>query len=852
MLISRSRLCRGPARAGWSAAAIALVLATGFFAPQAQAQAPPHRYDVNLPADTLAEALKQLRTQTDSLIVFSPQQLDGARITGLSGSFTVAEALAELLKQTDFTVKLDERGTIIVLPAQHPVPSETAATTISSRPPPTPIEEITVTAEKREELAKDVPASISALTGSTLSDRGLNGIDQYGSYVPGLQLLSNQRGFGQIVLRGITTGTTQPTASVGSYIDDVPYGSSTAFGGGNLVIADIDPFDVQRIEIARGPQGTLYGAGTLAGLVKFVTNPPTLGSWEGRGEIDAGGTEGGGFDQAAKVMSNIPLGDRTAVRVDLYERRDSGYIDDVGTGNPDENYSDVRGGRISILTKPTDDLSVRLTSLYQERYVGGTPAVDINPATFQPAFGPFEQSRLLRESASQQYQLHDLKLDWDLGFADLVSSTSYGRSLAHATTDDTKNLSSELQLIDQIFGGVTLPGPPVVSFPTSFTTDKFTEEFRLASPQSRDFNWLAGTFYTYEWSNARSSLLASSPNLTLPAIVATPFQEEEPSRFREYAVFGDVDYYFGPDIDLTAGARWSRNRQSFEEISTGLLDNLSNPHQQVTSLGASAGNSWTFRVAPRWRVTDEVTTYMEASSGYRPGGQNIPLPQGLQTSQNVATSFGADTLWNYEIGVKSELFDKRLSFDADAFIIDWRNIQLQSNTAIAPIVTNGGAASSKGFEYEANYRPIDGVVLGLAGAYTYAVLTADTPSSIGGLKGNPLPTVPRWSGAFTADYTFPAFGVLDGLIGGSYRFTGARDSAFPNGTVPNVPLPAYGQLDLRTGVAIDNSTVTLFVDNLLNQRGAVDIQSTPTPPNAPVHETVIRPLAIGLQITTAF
>ncbi len=851
MLISRSRLCRSPARAGWSAAAIALAIATGFLAPQAQAQLPPHRYDINLPPATLAEALKQLRTQTDSLIVFSPQQLDGARITGLTGSYTVAEALAELLKQTDFTVKLDERGTIIVLPAQHAAPIEAAAPVLSSRPPPTPIEEITVTAEKREELAKDVPASISALTGSTLSQRGLNGIDDYGSYVPGLELLSNQRGFGQIVLRGITTGTTQPTASVGTYIDDVPYGSSTAFGGGNLVIADIDPFDVQRIEIARGPQGTLYGAGTLAGLVKFVTTPPKLDSWESQGELDAGGTKGGGLDQAAKIETNVPLGDRTALRLDLYERRDSGYIDDVGTDNPDENFSDVRGGRISILSKPTDDLTIRFTSLFQERYVGGTPAIDINPLTTDPLFGDFGQSRVLRETASQQYQLHDLKLDWDLGFGDLVSSTSYGRSLAHANTDYTQLLGHELQVIDESALGIVLPGPPVVNFPTSFTTDKFTEELRLASPQSRDFNWLFGTFYTYEWSNARSSVLASLPNLTLPAVAAVPFQEEEPSRFREYAAFGDIDYYFTPDLDLTAGARWSRNRQSFEDISTGALNTLGNPGGVLTSLGASAGSSWTFRAAPRWRVSDEVTTYLEVSSGYRPGGQNVPLPQGLPgTPSATAGGYGADTLWNYEIGMKSEFFDKRLSFDADAFIIDWRNIQLQSFTSIEPVLTNGGAATSKGFEYEANYRPLDGLVLGLAGAYTYAVLTSDTPFAVGGVKGNTLPTVPRWSGAFTADYTFPAFGVLDGMVGGSYRFTGARNSAFPTSlSTPNIPLPAYGQLDLRTGIAVDDTTITLFVDNVLDARGAVDIQDFPT---STLHETVIRPLSFGLQLTTAF
>jgi iron complex outermembrane recepter protein len=146
-------------------------------------------------------------------------------------------------------------------------------------------------------------------------------------------------------------------------------------------------------------------------------------------------------------------------------------------------------------------------------------------------------------------------------------------------------------------------------------------------------------------------------------------------------------------------------------------------------------------------------------------------------------------------------------------------------------------------------------VLSLAGAYTYAVLTADTPSDVGGLKGNALPTVPRWSGAFTADYTFPAFGVLDGMIGGSYRFVGARNSSFPNdqgGGVPDVRLPSYGELDLRTGVAIDDTAITLFVDNVTNARGAVDIQNAPTPPNAPVHETLIRPMSIGLQITTAF
>jgi outer membrane receptor protein involved in Fe transport len=830
--------------------AIAIVAAAGICTSQAQVQG--QKFDLSVPPNTLIEALKLLRTQTESQIVYSPQQLDGARTAGLSGSFTVLEALTELLKQTSFTFKINGQGTIVVEPATapnaviEPIPPATPL-----RAAPTPIEEITVTAEKREEAAKDVPESVSALTGSTLSQLGLNDIDDYGTYVPGLVLLSNQRGFGQVVLRGITTGTTQPTASVGTYIDDVPYGSSTAFAGGNLVIADIDPFDIQRIEIDRGPQGTLYGAGTLAGLLKYVTTPPKLGISESEGEVDGGGTEGGGLDEATKILTNVPLGDRAALRLDLYQRRDSGYIDDIGTGNKDENFSEVRGGRISLLVQPDSDLSIRFLSLYQERHVGGTPAVDVNPETLQPVFGDLEQSREVRETASQQYQLHDINVSWDLGPAALTSSTSYSRSIAHAETDDSAALGPVVQtLSDELFQ--FLPNTPAIALPNSFTTSKFTEEVRLASPQNHSLEWLVGSFYTYEWSNARESLEATLPNVTLPAAVAQPFAEEEPSRFREFAGFGDLDYYFTPTIDVTAGARWSRNRQSFDQTASGLLNNIVDPGQLSSNLGASAGSSWTFRLAPRWRITDEVTAYAEASSGYRPGGPNVPRPNTLISSGQSPDGFAADTLINYEFGLKSEMFDKRLSFDADAFLINWRNIQLQTVTSGFAVEANGGSATSRGVEYEASYHPLDGVILSLSGAYIDAVLNSNAPI-IGGLRGNALPTVPRWSGAATIDYTFPAIGAVDGAVGASYRLVGTRDTSFDQDIeTPNLHLPAYGEVDLRAGLAVDDSTINLFVDNLLNERGAVDIQESVATPGSPARLAVIRPLAVGLQITTRF
>ncbi|MGB8841130.1 MAG: TonB-dependent receptor [Aliidongia sp.] len=823
-----------------SAAALGILFSTS-------ANADEPKFDLALPADMLIAALKQLRAQTDSQIVYSPLQLDGAVTAGLAGTFTLSEALTLLLKDTNFTFKHDERGTIVIAPALA-VTADAATTepAPAARPASLSIEEITVTAEKREEAAKDVPASVSALTGNMLSELGLNGIDDYGSYVPGLIVLSNQRGFGQVVLRGITTGTNQPTASVGTYIDDVPYGSSTAFAGGNLVIADIDPFDIERIEVDRGPQGTLYGAGTLAGVLKYVTAPPELGTLTSRTEFDAGGTEGGGLDEAAKALVNAPLGDRAALRLDLYERHDSGFIDDLGTSNRNENFSDVEGGRFSLLAKPRDDLTLRLTSLYQARQIGGTPSIDVDPATLQAVDGDLTQSRLLREAASQQYQLHDFAVSWDLGAANLVSSTSYGRSLAHAETDDTENLGQLLQL----FSG--LRATPAVSFPTSFTTDKFTEEVRLASDENRSLNWLIGTFYTYEWSNARDSLQSFLHDVTLPAAIASPFSQEEPSRFREYAGFGDVDYYFLPDVDLTAGLRWSRNRQSFDQTSSGLLNNIAAPQTVTTSLGASAGSSLTFRLAPRWRINDDLTAYAEASSGYRPGGPNVPHPNSLFGAGSSPASFAADSLVNYETGVKSELFDKHLSFDASAFLIDWRHIQLQSATNGFTVETNGGAATSQGIELAAGYHPLNGLVLGLSGAYTQANLAADAPS-IGGAKGDALPTVPRWSGAATTDYEFPAFGIWDGTIGASYRRISDRNTSFNQDIQnPNLRLPAYGELDLRAGLAADSRTITLFINNVLNDRGAVDIQDQIAPPGTPARETITRPLSVGLQVTLGF
>jgi iron complex outermembrane recepter protein len=845
MRISRLRLRRRLGCAKQTGVAAVTTALLWLFSSAALAQ--DAKFNLDVSPDTLIEVLKQLRSLTNSAIVYSPQQLDGARSTGLSGSFTVTGALTELLRGTAFTFAVDGRGTIVVTPLPQSAAAAPPALT-PARDDQIPIEEIIVSAEKRNEPAIDVPESVSALTGATLSERGLNGINDYGTYVPGLTVLSNQRGFGQIVLRGITTGSTQPTASVGTYIDDVPFSSTTSFAGGNLVIADIDPFDIERIEIDRGPQGTLYGAGTLAGVLKYVTAPPALGVVESRGELDGGSTGGGGFDEAGKALVNAPLGDQAALRADLYERRDSGFITDIGTGNKGENTNDLEGGRLSLLVQPRPDISLRLTSLLQHRQVGGTASVDVDPNTLDLVFGDLRESRQLRESASQDYALTDLVLSWDLGPAALVSSTSYSRSLARAVSDVSDTTGPGLQALD------TLKAAPTVESATNFSTGKFTEEIRLASPETRDLNWLVGAFYTYEESEARGSLEASLDGQTLPGADAHPLTEAEPSRFRDYAGFADLDYYFFPDFDVTAGARFSRNRQSFNQTLSGQFNNILDPMLVSTGIGASAESSVTFRLAPRYRLSDDIITYAEISSGFQPGGPNVPTPESIITSSTAPLNFASDSLINYEIGFKGELLNKRLSFDTSAFLINLRRIQLAVSD-LGPFGTagfvqesNGGSASSRGFEAEASYNPIDGVVLGLSTAYISAVLDSNAPA-VGGIVGDRLPTVPRWSAAATADYEFPLAGDLDGILGTTFRVISDRDTSFTNDfAMPNRLLPGYGQLDLRAGLARDPFTLSLFVDNALNERGIVDLENTSTI----ARETIIRPISFGIQLTAGF
>jgi outer membrane receptor protein involved in Fe transport len=298
---------------------------------------------------------------------------------------------------------------------------------------------IVVTAQKREQVLLDVPSSVTVVSGDTLERQQATNFHDYLSLVPGFSLDGNTPGETRITLRGANTGGVASTVAV--FMDEVPFGSSTGLANGAILSGDFDPFDLNRIEVLRGPQGTLYGASSFGGVLKYVTNAPKLNRFEGRAQAGIENTKSGGFGYNAAAVVNAPLGDKAAVRVNGFWRKDPGYIDSIGNNpifNPltggeigttlvesDNNDRKTEGGRASLLFQPMDTLSVRLTAFAQNLNSGGDGVFEVDPETLDSLYDGRVQSLYQREPTKIKYRVYSGAFDCELGFANLFAYTSF-------------------------------------------------------------------------------------------------------------------------------------------------------------------------------------------------------------------------------------------------------------------------------------------------------------------------------------------------------------------------------------------------------------------------------------------
>lgn len=696
--------------------------------------------------------------------------------------------------------------------------------------------EIVVTAQKRTQNVQDVPISIAVISGDELQQQGAASLVDYAGYVPGMNV-SNSGTPGQttITLRGVAPLNASQT--VGIYLDDAPVGSSAIYNRAGAFTIDLMPYDLQRIEVLKGPQGTLYGASSIGGLVKYVTVQPNTNAFSVKAGVEGFAIKGGdGLGWGAQVMVNAPIvQDKLAVSGSFAWRSTPGWVDSVNNAAlGDQNDYEQRGGRVALLWTPTPDLSVKLAGIWQslDSEGNGLYAADLNGVRLGDGRS---YNNYVPESYDIDLDYYSATIDYDFGAATLTSATTYSKTQSAQVQDASYAFGVLFPLLT---GGAIAPG--ITPFLLDLGLKKWTQEVRLASPSGGRFEWLIGGFFTDETTSnsqlVRSFDMAGNPIAALDPLATVGL----PATYKEYAVFGNATFKLSEQFEITGGLRWARNDQTFRQISSGAIV------PQADDPGKSSEDVFTYSISPQFHINEDAMLYARLATGYRPGGPNVIVP-------NVPPTVDADRMKNYEIGLKADFADRMVSVDVAIFLMDWTDIQVVRSFGGVSGGANGGKARSKGVEGSFALRPTRGLTITATGSYTDASLSEDVPD-ISGADGDRLPAVPKFSGALRADYEFELGGGNKGSFGAGVRHASSRLSL-----VESDPLVArakpYTSVDLNASVTLgDHWTVRAYARNLLDNKGEMARATMADGLNRPSFLAIspLQPRTIGVALDMAF
>lgn len=696
---------------------------------------------------------------------------------------------------------------------------------------------VVVTANKRVENVNEVASSISVIDGQQLERINATQLTDYANYIPGFQVISaGTPGQTTVSMRGIAPLSSGST--VGTYLDETPVGSSGIYQAATLFALDLLPYDIERIEVLRGPQGTLYGAGAMGGLVKYVTKQPDLNDYEFRIGGGLSSVKDGENGNNFRFGANLPLvHDRLGVRVGYARNKIPGYIDNVVNGDKDINDGIQTSSRIALLWQG-DDFSLNLAAMRQTIDSDNNASVSLQTGAEKPLYGDLMHEIYVDEPFKKDIDYYSATLDWDLGWGSFTSATGYSDTKTRRTTDSTIDFGNFADL------ALGLPDPGSSYFDVGLNLTKFTQEFRLASNNDSRFEWLLGAFYTREKGKQSQGIflnqLDGSPLPTpYDSLFGTLAYLELPSTYKEMAVFANASYKFTDRFKLGAGVRYSKNDQDFSQnvLSGALLPIANEP-------GSSSESIFTWSLTPQFQLTDDALLYGKVATGYQPGGPNVSFP-------GLPSKVDSSTLTSYELGLKGLFADNKVQVDVAAFRINWKNIQVPTAFQGKSGLVNGGTATTQGLELATLFRPTANLELGFNAAWTKAELSEDyktvfipvAPPNVieltSGLDGDRLPYVPKLSASFTADYFFP-LGSWEGNFGGGMRWTGDRvagtteqqvvtDGSTTPPTVlataitPPNSLDSFYALDLHAGVSNDNWSLRAYVKNVTDVRAYTSI-----------------------------
>ena len=730
-------------------------------------------------------------------------------------------------------------------------------------------EEITVTASKREQTLLNVPFSVAAPTEEKLRARGVEDLEGVAANVGGFTVQNLGPGQSQVAMRGISAGQIvrdQPGVKeqVGVYLDESVLSLS-------LFTPDLDLFDTNRIEVLRGPQGTLFGSGSLSGTVRYITNQPELNVTKAFAELGISGVSDGGAGGNVKVGFNVPLGDKAALRVASYYDRIAGYMDAI---QPDLSVTDdvndgFRGGfRAAVKFTPSARLSVTPRVVYQRVDIGGWNRFDdfnilANPfTTTRPAvtLGEREQFTQLEEDFTDDFVLTDVNINYEVGDLMLTSVTSY-------TYRDILVIRDATALTASITGG-SLGLPPAAytldaPLNDATTAKVWTQEVRVAGGRD-EIPWVAGAFFSHTDRHYGQSLpvtgfedISGVPTRGLRAPKDTLFFSDLQYKFSQFALFGEVTFSPTEEFSLTGGLRYYHFSEDKEQIFDGIFANDNTGTSLVSQPGSTGANGAVPRLIATYKLSDRTNLNAQISRGFRLGGINDPLNVPLCTAQDLVTfggreTWGDETVWNYEFGVKSRVLNGIGALSAAAFYMDLRDLQatVTAGSCSSRVVFNVPKARSQGFEVDFEAAPNRNIDFAISASFTdsemRSTLTSTDPSGdvsvVSGIEeGRRLPTVPRFQLATAATYQWEVQPGALAYVTGTYQHIGSRFTqvgdedlgtlnmlSFGANTLGGpltmstfayeTKLPAYDLVNLRVGLRRGKWDVSAFLNNLFDER----------------------------------
>ncbi|MFY0400968.1 MULTISPECIES: TonB-dependent receptor [Brevundimonas] len=706
------------------------------------------------------------------------------------------------------------------------------------------VSDVVVTATRREASTKDTPVAVVALTGAAISETQAFSMDAVTRLNPSVQ--TNNRGIGdnQIIIRGVSSSG-KPT--VGLYFDETVM-TGIGLDGGSDNQPNIQLHDIARVEILKGPQGTLFGASSMSGTMRIVTNKPDpSGFAAGFSASAATVSDGNPFYQGDGYL-NLPLvEDKLAIRAVGWADSGGGYIDRVGPLEA-ENVNDQRvtGGRIMALARPNDRITLTGTLLRQKQEADGSQY-------FENDLGPYRTSAPTQENFEDTTDVYSAVADIFLDHGTLTASTSLLKRDMAFLRDSTPTARR--------FG---IPG--VLAYSQGQELSNLSTELRYASDLDGPLQYVIGGFYSKQESDTYSMAVLADPATGLPPCVtvmecrANGFATSDINSARtvstvdQYALFTELTYQATDKLNLTGGIRYyNADIGEFKSVSQALRFPTS-PVQTVDRIAldqSSREDNISYNFAMSYAITPDTTAYARIASGFRPGGVN-DAEGAAQYGVTVPAAYTSDDLWNYEVGVKSYLADRRYYVELAAYHIDWSNQQVSVTDpgGTFAFIANAGKSAVDGVEAQITARPFEGLFINLGATYTNARLTADLPSTAetAGEKGDRIPYSPKISYAGQISYEAPLGADATWRIGANFNYRGSAYTSF-NDQDPNMArLDDYFLLNLSGGVTYKGWTGGVFVENVADAVPEIGLRVTGD--GFRVYTT--RPRTVGLRLSREF